>query len=268
MAGKSTNSKGKTAWLNKHGLSDWQRMFVLNYLADPNATKAAKDAGYKNPNKMGVVQMVKHGVAAAIEEGRSQVEAKAQTKAEEVTAMWHTLATADATELTQNINGPCRYCHGLDHEYQWKTAREFREAFTAPCYDLYTDPELRDAALQGEITDERLPTDQGGYGYRVLADINVDCPECGDMGIEVVRMADTRNLSPAARLLFDGVEVTQNGKKIRITSRETALDRLAKSLGMYAGKVEDEKTNPLARLMDRINTDAQAIPVREDKRPL
>ena len=264
MGNQASTPANTTEWLTKHGLSDKHRLFVLAYLETQNATESARRAGYKQPNMHGPRLMVNDGIKAAIEEGRAQIEAKALMSAEEVAAQWLELALADPTELTSNIHAPCRYCHGTNGEYQWRTPREFREAHKLACFDLFDDPELRTAAIAGAIEDERLPTDAGGYGYNLNDKPDPDCAECSGFGIEIVRMADTRTLSPGARLLFEGVEETKQGKKFKINDRQVALDRFAKHIGMYAGKVEEETTSPLSRLLQRLAQNASPIPVRPD----
>jgi hypothetical protein len=258
---ESTFNK-RVAWLDKHGLSNRQRIFVLSYLETCNATAAAEIAQYANPKSQGSRLLTYVSVQAALQEGRDEIEATIMVRAEDITRMWWVLANCDVNELVQNVHCACRYCYGIGYEYQWKTKREFKQAFVDACYGHFADPELRDKALSGSIQDDRLPSDVGGYGYRVTDDPSPDCPECSGLGLEHVRMADTRNLSPAARMLYNGVEVTQNGKKIKIASREAALERLAKHLGMFAGKVEDETTSSLTRLVQRLSESAMAVPVR------
>jgi len=256
--------KGQMDWLDKYELNFRQRLFVITYLETQNATLAAKKARYANPKSQGSRMLTNVSVQAALQEGRGEIEAAIMVRAKDIAHIWWDIATCDVNELIQNVHCACRYCYGIDHDYQWKTPREFREAFKIACYDLFTDADLRATALAGCINDERLPSDVGGYGYCVTEDPDPACPECAGIGIEYVRMADTRNLSPAARMLYDGVEVTSNGKKIKIASREAALERLAKHLGMFANKVEVETTNPLTRLVQRLAESAMAVPVRGD----
>lgn len=195
MSGTNNPALADTTWLDQFDLNPRQRDFVLAYLADPNATEAARKAGYKQPNKHGPRMLVNDGVTAAIAAGRAQVEAKAMLDAEGVVAMWAKIATADAGELTQHIIAPCRYCHGIDHQYQWKTEREFTETKARVVFDMFSDDDLRDAAMAGTIEDPRIPDDAGGYGYRVTDDPSPDCPECAGVGVEVTRMAGTRMLN-------------------------------------------------------------------------
>lgn len=257
---------GSTAWLDEFDLNDRQRDFVLAYLKDPNQTQAAIEAGYspKTAKFQASRLLTNVNILNAIEKGRAQIEERAMLEAEGVAKLWADIATADVTELVQNHHGACRYCHGVDHHFQWTTERAYQDAYKAAVYDLFADQDLRDAAIAGQIEDPRLPDCEGGFGYRITDAPNPDCPECAGMGVEVVRMADTRKLSPAAKLLYDGVEETRQGKKIRKQDRSKALDSLAKHLGMFSGKVEDETTNPLTRLAERIMGSAAAVPVRPD----
>lgn len=264
MSSKTAKSASRTKWLDKHGLSPRQRDFVLAYLNDPNATQAAVKTGYKHPDVQGPRLLGNVRVQAAIAEGRQQIEANAMLDADDVARHWIDIATADVNDLVQHRHGACRYCHGLDHEYRWTTNREYRQAFETAVYDLWADPGLRKTAINGGIEDPRLPTDAGGYGYRITDDPDPGCPECAGLGVEHVHVVDTRELSGAARLLYDGIEETRQGKKIKIADRAKAMENLAKHFGMFAGKVEDEKTSPLQRLADRIMASAGTAPIKVD----
>jgi len=250
-----------TKWLDAFGLNDRQRSFVLIYLNEPNSTKAARQAGYKHPNTQGPRLLVNVCIAAAVQEGRTQIECKLMYSAQDIARCWLELATADPSELSNNLLGACRYCHGIDFEYQWKSPREYRDALARVVYDFFAGDDLRAAAMRGEIEDLRLPTDIGGFGYRISDDPNPDCPECAGLGIEHVRMADTSTLTGSAKLLFDGVETTRQSKKIKVQSRERALENLAKHLGMFSSKVEAEEINPLSRLVDSLLDKASTVPV-------
>lgn len=252
---------GDTAWLDRHDLSDRYRAFVLAYIVSKNATKAAEEAGYKHPSLQGHRLLRNEKVRAAVDQGLGMVEKKMMIDAESIAKHWLDIATADPNEITSNMVGACRYCHGQDHEFQWKTEREFREALGEKAASLFADSELCEAAIAGQITDPRLPSDAGGYGYRITDDPDPTCPECAGLGIEYVRMADTRRLKGAARLLFDGVEETRQGKKIRTQDRAKALENLAKHLGMFTGKVDSEETSPLERLAQRLMDAASPVPV-------
>lgn len=262
MSSKPTTS---TKWLDGFDLNDRQRRFVLAYLKEPVAAEAARNAGYKQPQVQGPRLLSNVKVSAAIEAGQAEIETAAMIDAQGIVERWIKLADADPAELTQHLHGACRYCYGIDHQYQWRTQREFREALVHSAHSLFAgEAALVDQAIAGNIQDDRLPSDAGGYGYRMTADPYPDCPECDGLGIEIVRMADTRTLSESARMLYDGVEETKQGKKVKTRDRDRALENIAKHLGMFAGKVEEETTSPLSRFVQRIMDAAQPVPVRPD----
>lgn len=223
-----------TAWLDKFGLIPRQRAFVLACIADPNAKQAATDAGYTEGSgeAQGSRLFSNIKVARAIAEGRKQVESKAMLDAEGIVNLRAQIALADPNELTQHIIAPCRYCYGIDHQYQWKTEPEFTERKAEVIFSMFSDGDLRDAATSGIIADPRIPDDAGGYGYRLTDPPNPACPECSGMGMEITRMADTRKFSPAARLLFDGVKETKQGVEIKMQDRAVPISPQVRVLSL------------------------------------
>ncbi len=181
--------------------------------------------------------------------------------AEGIVNLWTQIALSDPNELTQHIHAPCRYCYGIDHQYRWKTEREFTERKAEKVFFLFHDDNERDGAMSGAIVDPRIPDDASGYGYRLTDPPNPACPECSGMGIEITRMADTRKLSPAARLVFDGVKETKQGVEIKVQDRTKTLENIAKDLDMFAGKVDAEEASPLDHLVQRMMGAGNAVPV-------
>lgn len=263
----STDPANNTEWLDNFDLNARQRAFVLAYLADPNATRAAEAAGYKQAHVQGPRLLSNVRIAEAVAAGRSIIEQAAMMDAEKIAGLWTSLALANPLDLVEHHHVACRYCYGHDHEYQWKTRREFREAHIEAVHKLWHKDDDRLAALNGTINDPRLPTDAGGYGYRDTKAPNPNCPECAGRGTEITRMADTRTLNESARLLYDGVEETRHGKKIKVRDRDRALENLAKHLGMFAGKVAPEEENLFAKWAAQIAQDAVPVPVRPDPPP-
>lgn len=258
-----------TAWLDQYQLNDRQRLFVLSYIKSGNGRQSAIEAGYSETSaEQQACRLFTYAkVREAIDSGRKRLEKTVMLDAEGIAQMWADIATADPGELTQNIHGACRYCYGRDHHFQWRTEREYREALQDRVWNLFADDDVREAAMNGAIEDPRLPNDDGGYGYRLTEKPNPDCPECDGLGIEITRMADTRNLTGSALLLFDGVKETKQGKELKIQDRAKALENLAKHLGMFAGKVEAETTSPLERLAQRLMSGAQQVPVTSEAQP-
>ena len=81
----------------------------------------------------------------------------------------------------------------------------------------------------------RVPFDEeGGNGFNRWREPNPECPECGGHGESAVWIADSRNYSPGAAALFDGVKVSRDGSiELKLRNRDQALDRVAQHLGMF-----------------------------------
>ena len=70
-----------------------------------------------------------------------------------------------------------------------------------------------------------------------------DCSTCGGDGEAYVYMADTTNLSPDARLLYQGAENTKFGIKINTADRMKALDNVARHLGMFKDVIDHQSSD-------------------------
>lgn len=231
----------------KQPLSEKEKVFVREYLACLNASEAYRKAyNYKGKNAdvLSARLMVKAGVAAAIAAKQAVVLEKLDMKADDVVERYTRIALADPGELTQHRIGSCRFCHGIDHEYQWKTPREFRKALIKAELALPKKPTKKQR--------DDLPTDEGGFGYDLTRAPNPRCPECNGLGVPYVTFADTTKLSDAGRLLFEAVEQTNTGLKLKITDRSKALEAVAKHLGVLKDKVEHDVSDPLKDLIKAV----------------
>jgi hypothetical protein len=251
----------KTQWLDKYGLSYRQRSFVLAYLKSKVGNAAARVAGYKQPESQAARMLAKGKVKAAVNEGLAEIEAAAQVDAEKVLSAWWATAQADPSAFSRVERIACRYCHGHDHEYQWRTPREYRESLCIGAESISKgDEAIFRTAMAGGITDPRLPLDVGGYGYSAKARPHADCPECDGAGIETVFVADIRDLPPEAAILFDGAKINAKGKiEIVMLDRMKALDNVAKHLGMFDGRGERGKivgtlAGAMVEMMQRAQT--------------
>jgi phage terminase small subunit len=213
-------------------LAPKQVRFVQEYLIDLNATQAAIRAGYSvnTAASIGWELLRNPEVEAAIAEAQTKRGEKAEFTAFDVFKRWATIATADPNELVQHRRAPCRYCNGKDGAYQWKTPREFAEA----------------AAVS---TEEQAPSDAGGYGYSVKDPIDPNCPECHGDGVGYTVAADTRTLSPQARMLYAGVKQTKDGLEIKMHDQAKALENVARHLGMFQDKLTIEGKLSLEQLV-------------------
>lgn len=224
--------KEKAKHASTLGVKTQPEVFVREYLVDLNQTQAAIRAGYSPvaARQTACRLMAIPAVAEAITKAMVERAQSTAITADKVLERYWAIATADPQELTSLLRACCRHCWGKDHHYQW------------------TPQELRDAKREHEkevafATEAQLklidPVDEtGGTDYDGRKDPNPACPECFGAGVERVHFKDTRDLSPAARLLFAGVKTTQNGMEIKVHDQMAAMQQVGRHLGMFKDKVE------------------------------
>lgn len=132
---------------------------------------------------------------------------------------------ADPRELSEVRVGPCRHCWGQGHRYQ------------------YTDGELADkradhAARVARAAEEGKPQppafdERGGGGFNLAGQPNPECPTCAGSGEHRTMLHDSRNYSESALALFEGVEETKEGIKVKTASRTEALEKIARYVGFF-----------------------------------
>lgn len=145
------------------------------------------------------------------------------------------IAHADANEVAQLRKFGCRHCHGRDHKYQWRDPTEFADA----C----------EAWTASKVIDRPMPTDAGGYGYDPKAKANPDCFECRGAGVIVPFIADTTELTGAARLLYAGFEQKPDGTiKVLMHDQQKAADMVHKMLGAYVQRTESRSVSVVAHV--------------------
>ena len=215
--------------MTKKPLTMREQAFVREYLCNLNGTQAAIRAGYSKRSAASIARenLIKPHILAALQEQIKARFERLEINADDLIRRAATIMMADARELTSYHIGACRYCHGIEHHYQWRTPREFSEAV-----ELHM--------LKGEAcgANHPPPEEEGGYGYRKTAKPNPICPECDGLGEPFAVFADTRNLSPDAALLFEGVKETRDGIQFIMASKQAAFDIRAKHYGLMTEKVE------------------------------
>lgn len=213
------------------------KKFVAEYLIDGNAKEAAIRAGYspKTAAQQGYRLTQRADIQAAIAEATAEYVKSCHITKDMVLLKWWQIANADYNELTQLRRLNCRYCWGIDHEYQW-TPKEYERACAKAVED--NEPE---------------PHNAGGIDYDRNKGANPDCPECSGHGIEHVYFADTTKLSAQAKLLFQGVKETKSGIEVMTADRMKALDNVARHLGMFKDTVnhvsEDGSMTPVFNIV-------------------
>lgn len=223
------------------GLTPKQRQFVEEYLVYLNGTQSAIRAGYaeKSADVEGSRLLVNAKIQAAITQAQKARSERTAITADRVLRKWWEIATADPNEIVQHRRLCCRFCHGVDHKYQW-TQQELDAA--------------TEAAVSGkEASPERLPDVSGGVGFDATVDPHAECPECHGEGIGQVHVQDTRKLKGAARLLYAGAKQTSQGIEVKFRDQDKALELIAKHLGMFTEnlKLSGDPENPVVHVIER-----------------
>lgn len=222
-------------------------VFVGEYLTHGDASKAYRVAtGYDGPYAAdgGWKMRKRPHVEAELQRARSEIRAATQLTPQTIVDDIAKVLNADPAELISYVTGSCRHCHGEDHRYH-RTRDEMRRAMRA--WEADTDP-------------RKPPFDpQGGEGFNAYRDPHPDCPECCGKGVQHARLTDTRLLSPEAAALYDGIEQTRHGIKVKLRSKDAAREAAARILGLnketvnvtVQKKLEDYTDAELIALMDK-----------------
>lgn len=213
-------------------------LFVREYLIDMNGRQAAIRAGYEPDRARHTASelLAKPEVAKLVDDG---IAAKAEAHGLDgalVVERIRAISTADPRELVEVHRGSCRFCWGTDHNYQ-RTPREMREARQS--WERDCAAAIKEARAQNKPEPAFGPFDEeGGSGFNPYRDPHPQCPECFGEGEARTVLKDTRDLSPAARLLFAGAKQTQHGIEIRMHDQVAALRDLGKHFGVFRDRVE------------------------------
>lgn len=218
-------------------LTPKQSRFVSEYLIDLNATQAAIRAGYseRTAHAIGNENLSKPEIVEEIQKASAERSKRTEITQDMVLAKWWELANSNPNDLVQYRRTCCRHCHGQRFQYQWVDEEEWLRA----CASI--------AENSDGGKDIRLPSNDGGYGFKSRLDPHPDCPRCEGEGIGQVFVSDTRKLSGGALALYDGVKQTKEGLEIKLQDRAKALDNVARHLMMFVEKrlIGGDPANPL-----------------------
>lgn len=235
------NIKGKVTAKKKSPRVD---VFIARYLVHMNGRRAAVEAGYSEHTARDIAceLLAKPEVKEAVQRALDARIKRTEITQDKVLERFWDLATADPNELIEIRRICCRYCHGKGHRYQ-RTPREMQD-------DL---KKFERDKIQAEAIGQKFTVQfdaLGGIGYDPRRDPNPDCPECFGQGEALPFVKDSRDLSPQARRLYAGVEVNQNGMKIKMRDQDGALLNVAKHLGMFPSKVVhgNDPDNPMPNI--------------------
>lgn len=254
---KTENGEKTLRNLAPSGLT-WKRdAFCSEYLKDRNATQAAIRAGYseRTAKEQGYRLLTNVHVKARINKLARERAKKLEIETTDVLKRLWEKATADVNELVRIERRCCHYCHGVDHEYQWRTAREFKEAQDSAVKKLSQGNTDTLSALVQAMGEGRkipgIPMDNGGYGFDATADPDSDCPECHGEGIAHVVVLDTREA--LSHPLYEGVKQTKDGIEVKIADRAKALEQVARHLQMFKDEVKISASEELIKAAQTIS---------------
>jgi phage terminase small subunit len=165
------------------------------------------------------------GILARVQELRDAAASQTIVTVREIIQDLHDIANADPNELVSVLRDACRFCHGIEHKYQWIDDIEY----AAAC----------DKALKpgGAV---QLPMCDGGFGYRPTNEPNPCCPACFGRGLETQLQRDTTKLSPQARKLYAGIKKGE----IQIHDQVRAREMLGRVLGAFKDGIPVTPTAP------------------------
>ena len=219
------------------GLEPRQQRFVDEYLIDFNATQAAIRAGYskRTAQEQSSRLLSNVMVSAAIGAARKRQQERTQITADAVLREAWNIAIADVRELVQVKVGCCRHCHG----------EGFRRQRTLAEYNHDREEHAKKGGEAPEFEE------QGGIGFNPLRRPHHECPNCGGDGEARAVIMDTRRLSEQGIAIYAGAKQTKFGIEVLLNSKDAALEKLFKHLGLYE-KDNQQRVDPLASLLHTI----------------
>ena len=205
--------------------TSYRVLFANEFTKDFNGTQAILRAGYKgtNPTAAASELLTYSDVRALISKVVAERTERLQIAADDIARYWFKLATADARDLCPVIVSCCRYCYGMDHQYQF-SLNEMRTKRQA-----HITMQLKKKNPKDRVEFDEL----GGDGYDFTRKPFAECPECHGVGVATVVPVDVTKLSDQAALLYDGYKIGKDGTvEVKIRDRSKALENLTEILGL------------------------------------
>ncbi|WP_372675262.1 terminase small subunit [Aquicoccus sp.] len=251
---------------NRDGILPAQRRFCREYVLDWNGTQAAIRAGYSPKTAGSQAHDLLKKPEIRTEIGRLEREAAEKLEIQHtdlLKRLWDT-ATGDVNDLVRIERRACRYCHGVGHEYQWTTLREYRDAADR----FLLDTAKGNASALAEMTERidagrripGMPRDAGGYGFNATAMPSPDCPECAGEGIMTVHVTDTREA--VSHPLYEGVKQTKDGIEVKIADRAKALEQVARHMSFFKDAMQLSASDELMEAARKINAASPPLDAR------
>lgn len=110
-------------------------------------------------------------------------------------------------------------------------------------------------------------SEQGGEGYSLRLEPNIECPDCAGDGVGRVVVRDTRKLSRQSAALYAGVKDGKDGIEVKMHDKMAALDKMFRYHGLYesdnkqkaAAAADPAALIALSEAMERSRIERQAI---------
>jgi hypothetical protein len=202
------------------------------------AAEAALHCGYATGYAW---HLINHPQVKAFVEGRvARHLERAEVNSEAILRYWWDIATC---ELPFPPAGPCRYCWGVDHQYQY-TQSEARTALRK-----HTGDQLKKAVHL------RVPFDDlGGTGFDRTKKPHPHCPECNGQGRNYLLVIDRDKLSHAQRHAIDEIRVHKDGSvSLKMRDRSRAMENLQNLMGLIQPRKPLEVLDPQRPLGENVD---------------
>lgn len=228
-----TSAGNVATWNIDVVLSPAEESFARNFVATNNATQSYIDAvGFKgvrqNATKTAWAWSNKPHILKRVREYESA--AAAATVIDYAAILEHDRQIVEGSKYADQISQhrwfACRYCYGVNHQYQWVDYGEYITEMARITQENEDRVRLKRRLLP-------LPVEDGGFGYDPHGEPEVTCPRCEGMGRHVTVIADTTTLSGPARALVKGVKQTANGIEVLLHDADKAKDRLLRAGGYF-----------------------------------
>lgn len=175
-------------------------------------------------------------VIAAVGVMRDQMNADTLVRATDMLRDLVDIANANPNELIKLERHNCRHCHGTDHGWQWRDAKELARALDhhlhiVAVWEAASGAERKKLKL---VKPGAMSSAVGGFGFEPRRDPSPECPHCMGEGFVRVAPCDTTKLSPQALKLLKGVKQKADGSiEILMHDQMQARDMIIKMLGAY-----------------------------------
>ena len=198
-------------------MNEKQKRFCEEYITDLNATQAAKRSGYSQnrSQEIGYQLLQKTEIQEYISELRLEQQEKAKIKVEDIVRQYLALGTYDIQDYYETAY-MIHYIQSDDTKGQ-RVKRKFGSELSAEQYD-----ELRDK-------------------YKVYYS-------------PVQRLKAFENMTKDQRVAIQGIKYDKAGNKIlQLSNKQSAIDSLAKHLGMFIDKQQVEHSGQIVKRIIKVN---------------